>query len=89
MEKTIRLIDTSAPGLAYTAIVVDRAIDAHYVLRRHGAVLLQRPNAMGLRLHHYVYGTLFMLVGAYALAQNNHVRGDVFYRFFPVRCRRT
>ena len=26
-----------------------------------------------------------MLVGAYALAQNNHVRGDVFYRFFPVR----
>jgi TRAP-type mannitol/chloroaromatic compound transport system permease small subunit len=27
------------------------------------------------------YGTMFMLVGAYALARNNHVRGDVFYRY--------
>jgi TRAP-type mannitol/chloroaromatic compound transport system permease small subunit len=32
-----------------------------------------------------MYGTMFMLAGAYTLAQNNHVRGDVFYRFFPVR----
>ena len=34
-----------------------------------------------------MYGTLFMMVGAYALAQNNHVRGDVFYRLFPCVCR--
>jgi TRAP-type mannitol/chloroaromatic compound transport system permease small subunit len=32
-----------------------------------------------------LYGTQFMLCGAYALAQNNHVRGDVFYRFWSVR----
>jgi TRAP-type mannitol/chloroaromatic compound transport system permease small subunit len=30
-----------------------------------------------------------MMCGAYALAQNNHVRGDVLYRFWPVRTQAT
>jgi TRAP-type mannitol/chloroaromatic compound transport system permease small subunit len=33
----------------------------------------------------YLYGTTFMMVGAYALAQNNHVRADMFYRKFPIK----
>lgn len=32
-----------------------------------------------------LYGTLFMMGGAYALARNAHVRGDVFYRRWPVK----
>ena len=32
-----------------------------------------------------LYGTLFMMGGAYALSRNAHVRGDVFYRRWPVR----
>ena len=32
-----------------------------------------------------LYGTLFMMAGAYALATNAHVRGDVLYGFFPTR----
>ena len=32
-----------------------------------------------------LYGTAFMLCGAYALAQNNHVRCDMVYRLLPVR----
>lgn len=32
-----------------------------------------------------MYGALFMMAGAYALAQDGHVRGDVVYRLFPVR----
>lgn len=32
-----------------------------------------------------LYGTLFMMGGAYALARNAHVRGDIFYRRWPVR----
>jgi len=31
------------------------------------------------------YGALFMMAGAYTLAKNGHVRGDVLYGFFPVR----
>lgn len=32
-----------------------------------------------------LYGTLFMMAGAYALATDAHVRGDVLYGFFPIR----
>jgi len=32
-----------------------------------------------------LYGTCFMLCGAYTLAQNNHVRSDMVYRLLSVR----
>ena len=32
-----------------------------------------------------MYGTLFMLAGAYTLSKNGHVRGDVLYGFFMAR----
>ncbi len=32
-----------------------------------------------------MYGTLFMMAGAYTLSRNGHVRGDVLYSFFPPR----
>lgn len=32
-----------------------------------------------------MYGVLFMMAGAYTLAKNGHVRGDVLYGFFPPR----
>jgi TRAP-type mannitol/chloroaromatic compound transport system permease small subunit len=32
-----------------------------------------------------MYGTLFMMAGAYTLAKNGHVRGDVLYGFFTPR----
>jgi TRAP-type mannitol/chloroaromatic compound transport system permease small subunit len=32
-----------------------------------------------------MYGTVIMMAGAYTLAKNGHVRGDVLYGFFPPR----
>ena len=32
-----------------------------------------------------MYGALFLMCGAYALAQDTHVRADVVYRLFPVK----
>lgn len=32
-----------------------------------------------------LYGTLFMMAGAYTLSRNGHVRGDMFYREWSVR----
>jgi TRAP-type mannitol/chloroaromatic compound transport system permease small subunit len=32
-----------------------------------------------------MYGTLFMMAGAYTLSKNGHVRGDVLYSFFRPR----
>lgn len=34
---------------------------------------------------YYLYAILFMLGGAYALSRGQHLRGDVFYRLWPVR----
>jgi TRAP-type mannitol/chloroaromatic compound transport system permease small subunit len=36
-----------------------------------------------------MYGTLFMMAGAYTLAKNGHVRGDVLYGFFEPRTQAT
>ena len=32
-----------------------------------------------------LYGSMFMMAGAYTLSKNGHVRGDVLYGFFPPR----
>jgi TRAP-type mannitol/chloroaromatic compound transport system permease small subunit len=41
--------------------------------------LLNAPTAWIFDLDNMLYGSLFMLCGAYALAQNAHVRGDFLY----------
>jgi TRAP-type mannitol/chloroaromatic compound transport system permease small subunit len=38
---------------------------------------------------YYLYAILFMLGGAYALSRGQHLRGDVFYRLWPVRMQAT
>jgi len=42
--------------------------------------ILNMPTAWIFDASNMFYGTLFMLAGAYTLAQNGHVRGDFFYR---------
>src|SRR5437773_1202854 len=41
--------------------------------------LLNAPTAWIFDLDNMLYGSLFMLCGAYTLAQNAHVRGDFLY----------
>ena len=36
-------------------------------------------------MSYYLYAILFMLGGAYALSRGQHVRGDIFYRKWPVK----
>ncbi len=43
------------------------------------------PHAWVFDAQIMMYGTLFMMAGAYTLAKNGHVRGDVLYGFFPTR----
>jgi TRAP-type mannitol/chloroaromatic compound transport system permease small subunit len=43
---------------------------------------LNKPHGWVLDAQIILYGTLFMMAGAYTLAKNNHVRGDVLYGFF-------
>jgi TRAP-type mannitol/chloroaromatic compound transport system permease small subunit len=47
--------------------------------------VLNTPHAWALDVQIMLYGSLFMMAGAYTLAKNNHVRGDVLYSFFEPR----
>jgi TRAP-type mannitol/chloroaromatic compound transport system permease small subunit len=47
--------------------------------------ILDHPHPYAFDVMIQMYGTLFMMAGAYTLAKNAHVRGDVLYGFFPPR----
>ncbi len=47
--------------------------------------VLNKPNAWAFDVQIMMYGTLFMMAGAYTLAKNGHVRGDILYGFFKPR----
>jgi len=51
--------------------------------------VLNTPHAWVLDAQIMLYGVLFMTAGAYTLAKNGHVRGDVLYGFFQPRTQAT
>ena len=51
--------------------------------------VLNKPHAWVLDAQIMLYGVLFMMAGAYTLAKNGHVRGDVLYGFFQPRTQAT
>jgi len=63
-------------------IVLITALVTWEVLSRK---FLDAPHAWAFDVQIMLYGVLFMMAGAYTLAKNGHVRGDVLYGFFPVR----
>lgn len=46
---------------------------------------LNSPTPWSLDVSFIMYGTLFMMGGAYTLSRGGHVRGDFIYRLWPVR----
>lgn len=51
--------------------------------------VLNDPHAWAFDAQIMLYGVLFMMAGAYTLAKNGHVRGDVLYSFFQPRTQAT
>jgi len=47
--------------------------------------VLNAPTVWAFDMMVQMYGALLLMSGPYALAQDSHVRGDVFYRLFSVR----
>src|SRR5688572_30325910 len=73
---TIDEISTWVGKLAAWLIVVLMTVVCVEVFKRY---ILNAPTAWIFDATNMLYGTLFMLCGAYALAQNAHVRGDFLY----------
>ncbi|MEN9778870.1 MAG: hypothetical protein RL087_87 [Pseudomonadota bacterium] len=51
--------------------------------------VLNEPHDWALNVQIMMYGTVFMMAGAYTLSKNGHVRGDVLYGFFEPRTQAT
>jgi TRAP-type mannitol/chloroaromatic compound transport system permease small subunit len=46
---------------------------------------LRNPTSWAFDFSYILYGGMFLMAGAYTLSRNGHVRGDIFYRLWPVR----
>ena len=49
--------------------------------------VLNSPTSWAFDMAVQMYGSLFMMAGAYTLSRNGHVRGDVIHRLLPIKCR--
>ncbi|MGX9962278.1 TRAP transporter small permease subunit [Roseomonas sp. F4] len=63
---------------AWTVVVLTGVIVYDVTARRFFAA----PTTWAFDTSYMLYGTLFMMAGAYALSRNGHVRGDFLYRLF-------
>src|ERR1700704_743174 len=69
-------ISTWAGKLAAWLIIGLMTVVCVEVFKRY---ILNAPTAFIYDINNMLYGTLFMMCGAYTLAQNGHVRGDFLY----------
>ena len=85
MQKTLLFVDkvSTIVGHAFSWFIVGlTALITWEVFSRYA---LDHPHAWAFDVMIQMYGTLFMMAGAYTLAKNGHVRGDVVYGFFTPR----
>lgn len=85
MQRVLLGIDTvsSLAGklFAWCVVIMTFAI-CYEVFMRY---VLRQPTTWAYDAGYMLYGALFIMAGAYALATGAHVRGDVLYRLFPAR----
>ena len=85
MQKLLLFVDKVSTwvGHAFSFFIVGLTLLISWeVFSRYA---LDRPHAWAFDAMIMLYGTLFMMAGAYTLAKNGHVRGDVLYGFFAPR----
>src|SRR5947207_11023522 len=85
MQKLLLFVDKVSTwvGQAFSWFIV--ALTLHVSWEVFSRYVLDHPRAWAFDAMIMMYGTLFMMAGAYTLAKNGHVRGDVIYGFFTPR----
>jgi len=63
-------------AFAWCILVMTFGVGYEVIMR----YVFRAPTTWAFDLSYMMYGALFMMCGAYALARDSHVRGDVFYR---------
>jgi TRAP-type mannitol/chloroaromatic compound transport system permease small subunit len=89
MQKTLLFVDRLSTwvGHAFSFFIV--ALTLHVTWEVFRRYVLDSPRAWAFDVMIYFYGALFMMAGAYTLAKNGHVRGDILYGFFRPRTQAT
>ena len=85
MQKMLFFVDKISTwvGQAFSFFII--ALTLHVSWEVFSRYVLDNPRAWAFDVMIMFYGTLFMMAGAYTLAKNGHVRGDVIYGFFSPR----
>ena len=89
MQKLFLTIDkiSTFVGQAFSWLIVSLTFLISWeVFSRY---VLDKPHSWAFDVMIMMYGTLFMMAGAYTLAKAGHVRGDVLYGFFEPRTQAT
>ena len=89
MQKLLLTIDkiSTFVGQAFSWLIVSLTLMISWeVFSRY---VLDHPHAWAFDVMIMMYGTLFMMAGAYTLSKAGHVRGDVLYGFFEPRTQAT
>jgi TRAP-type mannitol/chloroaromatic compound transport system permease small subunit len=89
MQRVLLFVDkvSTFVGHAFSFFIVALTLHVTWEVFRRYVLGSPRPWAFDVMI--YFYGTLFMMAGAYTLAKNGHVRGDVLYSFFRPRTQAT
>ncbi len=89
MQKLLLAVDRLSTwlGQAFAWLIV--ALTLMITWEVFSRYVLNAPHDWNLNVQIMMYGTLFMMAGAYTLSKNGHVRGDVLYGFFRPRTQAT
>ena len=85
MQKLLLFVDKVSTFVGQTFSWLIVALTLLISWEVYSRYALDHPHAWAFDVMIMLYGTLFMMAGAYTLAKNSHVRGDVLYGFFPPR----
>ena len=85
MQKFMLFVDKVSTwlGQAFAWLIVSLTLLITWEV--YSRYVINHPHAWAFDTMIMMYGTLFMMAGAYTLSKNGHVRGDVLYGFFPPR----
>jgi TRAP-type mannitol/chloroaromatic compound transport system permease small subunit len=76
-----RLSAWSGKLFSWTVLILTLIVCYDVTLR----YILNSPTQWGFDLAYILFGTLFMMAGAYTLSRNGHVRADMMYRTLQPR----
>lgn len=85
MQKILLLVDKISTWVGHACSFLIVALTLLISWEVFSRYALEAPHAWVFDAMIMLYGTLFMMAGAYTLAKNGHVRGDVLYSFFTPR----